>query len=101
VLGDVFLQDIVRHPERLALWIEVLLLPVVAVVAIQVAEGAGRFDEDLEFASGFRHRCCGLRSWPESPFDLRRRVLARPFQAFNFSLRNSMVRFQASWAASG
>jgi len=55
VLDDVLLQGIVGHAERLALWIEVFLLQVVAVVAVQVADGADGFHENLEFAGGFDH----------------------------------------------
>ncbi len=43
MLDVVLLQDLVGHAKRLALGIEMFLLQVVAVVAVQVAEGANRF----------------------------------------------------------
>jgi hypothetical protein len=55
VLDDIFLQDGVGHPKRLALWIEVLLLEIVTVVTVQVADGPGGFDKNLKFAGGFIH----------------------------------------------
>jgi len=55
MLDDIVLQGFVGHLKRLALWIEVFLLQVVAVVAIQVAEGANWFNENLEFTGRFDH----------------------------------------------
>ena len=55
VLDKVRLQDVVRHAKRLALRIEALLLQIVTIVATQVADGANRFGEDLEFAGSAGH----------------------------------------------
>ncbi len=55
VLNNVFLQDVVGHAKRLALWIEVFLLQVVTIVAVQVADGPNRFGKNLKFAGSFGH----------------------------------------------
>ena len=55
MLEDVFFQDGVGHAERLGLRIEVFLLQVITVSAVQVAEGTGGFDKDLKFTGSFGH----------------------------------------------
>ncbi len=55
VLDNVFLQDVVGHAKRLALWIEVFLLQVVTIVTVQVADGANGFGKNLKFAGSFDH----------------------------------------------
>ena len=55
MLDDVLFEDVVGHAERFALWIEMFLLQVVAVVAVQVADGADGFGENLKFAGGSDH----------------------------------------------
>jgi hypothetical protein len=55
MLDDVFLQNVVWHAERLALWIELFLLQVITIVTVQVADGADRLDKNLKFAGSFGH----------------------------------------------
>ncbi|MBA7671030.1 hypothetical protein ES703_79181 [subsurface metagenome] len=55
VLDNVLFQDVVGHAKRFALWIEMFLLQVVTVVAVQVADGANRLDENLKFTGRFDH----------------------------------------------
>ena len=55
MLDDVLLEDVVGHAERLALRVEMLLLQVVAVVAIQIADGADGFGKHLKFARSSDH----------------------------------------------
>ncbi len=50
MLDNVLLQDVVGHAKRLTLWIEVFLIKVITVVAVQVADGANRFGKNLKFA---------------------------------------------------
>ncbi len=66
VLDDVFFQDRVGHAKRLAHRIEVFLLQVVTIVAVQVAGSAGRLGKNLEFAGSFGHRSI-LDLRPQSP----------------------------------
>lgn len=60
MLDDVLLEDVFGHAERFALWVEVLLLQVVAVMAVQVADGADGFGKHLKFARSSDH-CLILR----------------------------------------
>jgi hypothetical protein len=55
MLDNVFLQDVIGHAERLALWIEVFLFQVVTIVTAQVADGTNRFGKNLKFAGSFGH----------------------------------------------
>ena len=50
VLDDVLLQQAFRHAECAGLRIEAALVEVVAVAAIEIAGGSGRFGEDLKLA---------------------------------------------------
>jgi hypothetical protein len=53
VLDNIPFQDVVGHAKRLALWIELFLLTVVAIVACQVAYGADWLGENLKLARDF------------------------------------------------
>jgi hypothetical protein len=55
MLDNVLLQDVVGHAKRLALWIEMFLVQVVTVVAVQVADGANRFGKNLKFVGSLDH----------------------------------------------
>jgi hypothetical protein len=55
VLNNVLLQDVVGHPKRLGLWKEVFFPQVVAIVAVQVANGPSRFGKNLKFAGSSDH----------------------------------------------
>jgi len=55
MLDNVLLQNIVGHAKRLTLWIEIFLLQVVTVVAVQVADGTNRFGKNLKVAGSFDH----------------------------------------------
>ena len=57
VLDDVLLKDIIGHPKRLSLRVEMFFLQIVAVVTVQVADGANRLDKDLKVARSFGHIC--------------------------------------------
>ena len=50
VLDDIFLQQAFRHMECAGIRIEDPLVPVIAVLAIEVAHGARRLDKDLKLA---------------------------------------------------
>jgi hypothetical protein len=56
MLDNVFLQYRVGHAKRLIFWIEVFLLQVVAIMTVQVADGANGLDKNLKFAGSFNHR---------------------------------------------
>ena len=53
VLDNVFLKDFFGHPKHLGFWIEALLLQIITVATGQVAEGAGRLDENLKSLRSF------------------------------------------------
>lgn len=55
MLDDVLLEDVFGHAERLVLWIEMFLLQVVAVVTVQVADGADGLGKYLKFARSSDH----------------------------------------------
>ena len=55
MLDNVFLQDRIGHVKGFFFRVEVFLLQVVAIVAVQVADGADGFRKDLKFAGGFNH----------------------------------------------
>ena len=55
MLDNVLLQDVVRHARRLALWIEVFFLQIVAIVTVQVANGANWFGKHLKFTGSLDH----------------------------------------------
>ena len=56
MLDDVALQEALVHTQRPAFGIELALLKVVAVAAIQVADRAERLDENLKFSGSLRCR---------------------------------------------
>jgi hypothetical protein len=62
MLNDVLLQDVIWHAKGLALWVELFLLQIVAVLTIQVADGTNGFGENLKLAGSLYH----LRN-PPSP----------------------------------
>jgi hypothetical protein len=63
VLDDGVLQYIVGHMKWPAIGIEVFLLQVVAVLAVQVADGSGGFDENLKLTGSLDHEGDCIRSW--------------------------------------
>jgi hypothetical protein len=61
VLDNILFQDVVGHPKRLAPWIELfLLIKVVAIVAIQITDGAGWLGEDLKLTRSSGQICVFL-----------------------------------------
>ncbi len=68
MLDDVFLQYGVGHAKRLIFWIEVFLLQVIAIVTVQVADGAKGLDEDLKFAGSLNH-CSIPHLWSDYKWD--------------------------------
>jgi hypothetical protein len=56
MLDDVLLEEAVGHPKRLTRRVQVLLLQVIAVAAIQVADGAARLRKYLELAGRLGQR---------------------------------------------
>ena len=60
VLDNILFQDVVRHGKRLMPWIEPLLLKVVAVVAIQVTDGARWLGKDLKLTRNSGQICVFL-----------------------------------------
>jgi len=60
VLDNILFQDVVGHPKRLAPWIELFLLKVVAIVAIQITDRAGWLGEDLKLTRGSGQICVFL-----------------------------------------
>src|ERR1019366_2348872 len=52
VLDDVFFQQGFGHAERAGIRIEAAFVPVVAVLAIEIAHGPGRLDEYLKLSHG-------------------------------------------------
>jgi hypothetical protein len=55
VLNNVLLQDIFGHAENLTLGVEVFLLQVITILAVQVANGPKRFGKNLKFTRSFGH----------------------------------------------
>jgi len=60
MLDNILFQDVVGHPKRLAPWIELFLLKIVAIVASQIADGAGWLGEDLKLTRDFGQICVFL-----------------------------------------
>jgi hypothetical protein len=55
VLDDIFLQQAFRHMERAGVRVEAAFVPVVAVLAIEVAHSSRWFNEDLKLSGYFTH----------------------------------------------
>jgi len=55
VLRDILLQKVLSHLGRAGTWIEIALVAVIAVPAIEVAQSARRFDKDLKTTDIFAH----------------------------------------------
>ena len=55
VLDDVLFQQAVRHPRRAALRVQAAFVPVVAVLAIEIANRPGRFGKDLKIPARLSH----------------------------------------------
>jgi hypothetical protein len=48
MLGDVPLQNIIGHPDQMILWVKVLFLQIVTIATTKIANGPGRFAENLK-----------------------------------------------------
>jgi hypothetical protein len=55
VLDNVLFQDVVWHPKRFALWIQVHLFQIVTVVTVQIADRANWFGKDLKLPRSSGH----------------------------------------------
>jgi hypothetical protein len=60
MLDDIFLQHAFCHLERAGIRIEAAFVPVVAVLAIEIAYGSRRLDEDLKIPGDLTQ--CSLQS---------------------------------------
>lgn len=70
MLGNVFLQDRIRHPKDLPFWIKRFFRDVVTVVAAEVTGRAGGFDKNLEFTGGLGHDSIpDLKDQSHKPFE--------------------------------
>jgi hypothetical protein len=56
VLDDVLFQQAFRHTEDRGIRIEGAFVPVIAVLAIEIADGPGRFDKNLKIPGCLSHR---------------------------------------------
>jgi hypothetical protein len=77
MLDNVFLQDGVGHAKRLAFWIDVFLFQIVAIVTVQVANGANRLGKNLKFAGSFNH--CAIPNLQRRHFKTPDLIRARLF----------------------
>jgi len=55
MLNNIFLQNFIGHSKQFALWIELFLVQIVAVVTVQVTDGSDRFSKNLKFAGSLNH----------------------------------------------
>jgi len=60
VLDDILFQNVIGHPKRADPWIELFLLKIIAIVAIQITDGAGWLGEDLKLTRDFGQICVFL-----------------------------------------
>jgi hypothetical protein len=55
MLDNVFLQEGVGHAKRLAFRIDFFLFQIVAIVTVQIANGANGLCKNLKFSGSFNH----------------------------------------------